>query len=105
MPLPGHACQKVGQAAERSQWIEVQPLISADLNRSPPRGRKRRKASPNRRKATVAKYHGRAGQGVDMAEQMDQARAFANGPSAWHWPGVPPWMQTRDGGWPTASPD
>lgn len=34
----------------------------------------------------MAKYHGRAGQGVDMAEQMDQARAFANGPSAWHWP-------------------
>lgn len=53
----------------------------------------------------MAKYHGRAGQGVDMAEQMDQARAFANGPSAWHWPGVPPWMQTRGGGWPTASPD
>ncbi|MEK0306271.1 hypothetical protein [Bifidobacterium favimelis] len=50
------------------------------LEQEPAQGRKRRKASPNRRKATVAKYHGSAGQGVDMAEQMDQARAFANGP-------------------------
>ncbi|MBM6700149.1 carboxypeptidase [Bifidobacterium pullorum subsp. saeculare] len=30
--------------------------------------------------ASVAQYHGRAGQGIDQAEFLDRARAFANGP-------------------------